>query len=198
MHVGSSAQSASGTPVAAPRWCWQKSAARAPSAASTCSSPSSCRSTIPSPEAQTQPPFRGGTAADGPTSRSRHDALANYASKAPFDALRPDVLAAYVDNGFAPDPDGGIRAALCPGERGRHLRLEPLAWRLRHLGHDRLPGHLGVRRAHRRHRARLPGAASPNGYTSRRRWSWTGSTISGPFKTPTVWPDSVDDALQAI
>ncbi len=37
---------------------------------------------------------------------SRHDALANFSTKAPFDRLHPEVLAAYVDNGFAPDPDG--------------------------------------------------------------------------------------------
>lgn len=40
---------------------------------------------------------------------SRLDALANFSSKPPFDVIRPDVLAAYVDNGFAPVPGGGIR-----------------------------------------------------------------------------------------
>jgi pimeloyl-ACP methyl ester carboxylesterase len=39
---------------------------------------------------------------------SGEEALANFAAKAPFDRLHPDVLAAYVDKGFAPD-DGGIR-----------------------------------------------------------------------------------------
>jgi len=40
---------------------------------------------------------------------SRRDALANFAGKSPFDRLDPDALAAYVDNGFAPVPGGGIR-----------------------------------------------------------------------------------------
>jgi pimeloyl-ACP methyl ester carboxylesterase len=40
---------------------------------------------------------------------SRREALANFAGKAPFDRLHPDALAAYVDNGFAPAPEGGIR-----------------------------------------------------------------------------------------
>jgi len=40
---------------------------------------------------------------------SRREALDNFSSKAPFDRLDPVALASYVDNGFAPDPDGGIR-----------------------------------------------------------------------------------------
>lgn len=39
----------------------------------------------------------------------RDEALANFAAKAPFDRLDPAVLAAYVDSGFEPDPEGGIR-----------------------------------------------------------------------------------------
>jgi len=46
---------------------------------------------------------------------SRHQALANFAGKAPFDRLDPDALAAYVDNGFAPVPGGGI-ALRCRAE----------------------------------------------------------------------------------
>jgi pimeloyl-ACP methyl ester carboxylesterase len=37
---------------------------------------------------------------------SRHEALANFSRKAPFDSLDPSVLAAYVDNGFEPGPEG--------------------------------------------------------------------------------------------
>ena len=40
---------------------------------------------------------------------SREDALGNFSAKPPFDALAPEVLAAYVDNGFEPGDDGGIR-----------------------------------------------------------------------------------------
>jgi pimeloyl-ACP methyl ester carboxylesterase len=39
---------------------------------------------------------------------SPEEALANFSSKAPFDRLHPEVLAAYVDNGFGPG-DGGVR-----------------------------------------------------------------------------------------
>jgi pimeloyl-ACP methyl ester carboxylesterase len=40
---------------------------------------------------------------------SRREAIENFAGKAPFDRLDPDVLAAYVDNGFAPVEGNGIR-----------------------------------------------------------------------------------------
>jgi pimeloyl-ACP methyl ester carboxylesterase len=39
---------------------------------------------------------------------SRQEAQANFSSKAPFDRLHPDVLRAYVDNGFEPG-EGGVR-----------------------------------------------------------------------------------------
>lgn len=35
-------------------------------------------------------------------------AVANYASKPPFDVLHPDALRAYVEHGFEPLPDGSI------------------------------------------------------------------------------------------
>jgi pimeloyl-ACP methyl ester carboxylesterase len=38
------------------------------------------------------------------------EALQNFSTKAPFDRLHPEALAAYVDNGFAPGPGGiGLR-----------------------------------------------------------------------------------------
>jgi pimeloyl-ACP methyl ester carboxylesterase len=37
---------------------------------------------------------------------SAQEALDNYSGKAPFDRFHGDVLAAYVDNGFGPDPEG--------------------------------------------------------------------------------------------
>jgi pimeloyl-ACP methyl ester carboxylesterase len=36
------------------------------------------------------------------------EAIANYASKPPLDQLREDALRAYVEGGFAPQPDGGV------------------------------------------------------------------------------------------
>ncbi|MGY6499405.1 MAG: alpha/beta fold hydrolase [Acidimicrobiales bacterium] len=39
----------------------------------------------------------------------RDEAYANYASKPPLGAIDPDVLRAYVDHGFADQPDGTVR-----------------------------------------------------------------------------------------
>ncbi|HSL58128.1 MAG TPA: alpha/beta hydrolase [Acidimicrobiales bacterium] len=46
---------------------------------------------------------------------SRDEAFANYASKPPFASLHPDALRAYVDHGFADEPDGTVRLK-CLGE----------------------------------------------------------------------------------
>jgi pimeloyl-ACP methyl ester carboxylesterase len=45
---------------------------------------------------------------------SRDQAYANYAAKAPFDALSPEALRAYVDFGFADEPDGTVRLRCRP------------------------------------------------------------------------------------
>jgi pimeloyl-ACP methyl ester carboxylesterase len=61
-----------------------------------------------------EPNIEANPLAMGARRRRRHfagraEALANFAARAPFDRLDPAVLAAYVDNGFEPDPGGGIR-----------------------------------------------------------------------------------------
>lgn len=43
---------------------------------------------------------------------SRGEALANFSSKAPFDRLHPEVLVAYVDNGFSATTAGGSEIRL--------------------------------------------------------------------------------------
>ena len=47
---------------------------------------------------------------------SREAARANYASKPPLSALSPDALAAYVEHGFADQPDGTVRLKCRPAE----------------------------------------------------------------------------------
>lgn len=51
--------------------------------------------------------------------RDRRAALDNFSSKAPFDRLDRAVLAAYVDNGFEPDPRGGIRLRCRPEDEAQ-------------------------------------------------------------------------------
>ena len=45
---------------------------------------------------------------------SRDEAYANYAAKPPFAALAPEALRAYVDFGFADEPDGTVRLRCDP------------------------------------------------------------------------------------
>ncbi|MGH8997621.1 MAG: alpha/beta fold hydrolase, partial [Acidimicrobiales bacterium] len=45
---------------------------------------------------------------------SRQAARANYAGKPPMDSFADEVLAAYVDHGFADDGDGGVRLKCRP------------------------------------------------------------------------------------
>lgn len=69
---------------------------------------------------------------------SRAEALANFAAKAPFDAFRPDALAAYVDNGFRPDGDGLTLA--CRREDEAAVYAAAFAHdAYRHLGEVRCP-----------------------------------------------------------
>jgi len=61
-----------------------------------------------------EPAFESNPLAEGALRRrqrfsDRQTALQNFSSRPPMDALDPAVLAAYVDNGFEDDPDGGIR-----------------------------------------------------------------------------------------
>jgi pimeloyl-ACP methyl ester carboxylesterase len=63
---------------------------------------------IPLPPALEANPLSTGALRRRSSFASREEALANFSSKSPFDSLRPDVLANYVDNGFAPSPEGGI------------------------------------------------------------------------------------------
>jgi pimeloyl-ACP methyl ester carboxylesterase len=57
---------------------------------------------------------------------SRDEAYENFASKPPLSSLHPDALRAYVDHGFADEPDGTVRLKCQPEseaqvyEMGRH------------------------------------------------------------------------------
>jgi pimeloyl-ACP methyl ester carboxylesterase len=55
---------------------------------------------------------------------SRAEALARYSSRPPLDALRPDVLAAYVVDGFVDLDDGSVRLACDPEDEARTFEAE--------------------------------------------------------------------------
>jgi pimeloyl-ACP methyl ester carboxylesterase len=54
---------------------------------------------------------------------SRDEALANYASKAPFSVLHPDALRAYVDHGLADQPDGQVVLKCRPEDEAQMYRM---------------------------------------------------------------------------
>jgi pimeloyl-ACP methyl ester carboxylesterase len=53
---------------------------------------------------------------------SLDDAYANYRSKPPLDQLHPDALKAYVDGGFALDPDGSVTLRCRPSVEAEVFR----------------------------------------------------------------------------
>ena len=63
-------------------------------------------------------PLSAGAMRRRETFASREEALANFAAKAPFDCLDPQVLAAYVECGFVtgPEGDGGPVSLACERE----------------------------------------------------------------------------------
>lgn len=95
---------------------------------------------FPSPE--TMPPPEGASRRDdlseGALRRravfpSREAAYENFASKPPLSALHPDALRAYVDHGFADEPDGTVRLKCRPEHEAAVYGMGAL-----HGGFDRL------------------------------------------------------------
>jgi pimeloyl-ACP methyl ester carboxylesterase len=70
----------------------------------------------------------GGPLAQGALRRratfpSVDDAVANYAAKPPLDVLAPEVLRAYVEHGFATQPDGSIALKCRPEHEAQVYRM---------------------------------------------------------------------------
>lgn len=58
---------------------------------------------------------------------SRAAALGHYAAKPPLSSLRPDVLASYVEGGFADQPDGTVRLRCDPVAEAATFSMGPHA-----------------------------------------------------------------------
>jgi pimeloyl-ACP methyl ester carboxylesterase len=64
----------------------------------------------------------------------RKEAMANFSSKPPLAVLHPDALAAYVDHGFAEQPDGSVVLKCRPENEARTYEMGG-----RHRAFDHLP-----------------------------------------------------------
>jgi pimeloyl-ACP methyl ester carboxylesterase len=67
-------------------------------------------------------PLADGAARRRASFASYDEALANFSSKPPLDALHPDALAAYVTGGFAPQADGTVALRCTPATEAAVFR----------------------------------------------------------------------------
>ena len=80
---------------------------------------------------------------------SRDEAYANYAAKPPFAVLAPEALRAYVDHGFADEPDGTVRLRCRPEVEAEIYRMGWPTTRSSLLRRRAVPRRRRVRRADR-------------------------------------------------
>ncbi len=90
------------------------------------------RSSTPSSEPSN--PLAEGALRRRSTFASRQAAYDNYASKPPLSVLDPDALRAYVDHGFAEQPDGSVALKCRPEVESAIFRLAPDNGAFEHLG----------------------------------------------------------------
>lgn len=82
-------------------------------------------------------PLADGALRRRPVFESRDAAYANFATKPPFSSLDPSALRAYVDHGFADEPDGTVRLKCAPENESQVYRMAPQSQafdRLREVG----------------------------------------------------------------
>ena len=79
-------------------------------------------------------PLAAGARRRRPVFESEEAAFANYAGKPPFNLLDPEALRAYVEHGFAEQPDGTVRLKCEPEHEARTYEMG-----MRHDAFDGLP-----------------------------------------------------------
>ncbi len=89
-------------------------------------------------------PMAEGALRRRPTFGSRDEAYDNYASKPPLSVLDPAALRAYVDHGFADQPDGSVTLKCRPEIEAAVFRMGGLHQAFEHLGEVRCPVTVGV------------------------------------------------------
>jgi len=89
-------------------------------------------------------PMAEGALRRRPTFASRDAAYDNYASKLPLSALDPAALRAYVDHGFADQPDGTVTLKCRPEIEAAVFRMGGVHQAFEHLGEVSCPVTVGV------------------------------------------------------
>jgi pimeloyl-ACP methyl ester carboxylesterase len=87
----------------------------------------------PGPDARGANPLAEGALRRRPTFASRDEAFDNYRSKPPLSALDPSALRAYVDHGFADQPDGRVTLKCRPEIESAVYRMGALHQAFDHL-----------------------------------------------------------------
>jgi pimeloyl-ACP methyl ester carboxylesterase len=84
-------------------------------------------------------PLAAGALRRRATFDSHESAFDNFATKPPFDALDPDALRAYVEHGFADQPDGSVRLKCEPADEAQVYRMGATHDAFDHLERVRCP-----------------------------------------------------------
>ncbi|MGH9274402.1 MAG: alpha/beta fold hydrolase, partial [Acidimicrobiales bacterium] len=141
------------------------------------------------------PPIEGGnTLADRALRRhdsfpSHADAVANFASKQPFDTLRADALHAYVRHGFVAGEDGAVHIACRPADESQVYRGGGAHNAFARLGEVGCPVVVACSEEAIGPAAFAPAvaAALPNGRLERHRHM----SHFGPLEAPTVLAEAI-------
>jgi pimeloyl-ACP methyl ester carboxylesterase len=88
-------------------------------------------------------PLAAGARRRRPTFESYDAAYENFAAKAPFDALDPDALRAYVDGGFRQLPDGSVTLKCRPENEAQVYEMGSQHDAYEHLAEVRCPVTVG-------------------------------------------------------
>jgi pimeloyl-ACP methyl ester carboxylesterase len=89
-------------------------------------------------------PLAEGALRRRPTFASRDEAFENYRSKPPLSVLDPEALRAYVDHGFADQPDGTVTLKCRPEVESAVFRMGGLHHAFEHLGEVQCPVTIGI------------------------------------------------------
>ena len=156
---------------------------------------------ITPPPGAPMPAEGGNRLADGaarrrPSFPSHADALANFAAKPPLDALRADVLHAYVAHGFRAGEDGAVHLACRPEDEAQIYRGGGAHDAFVHLGEVRCPVVVACGRPEPGPALFAPMVADALGRGRLERHEALGHF--GPLEAPGVCAAAVRDLLAAV